>query len=155
MLEISNEMPATEPRMMRTASVCDACLPRFAEGLPSFPTSRSSTPSLYKQLLAPQLALVDPTVLADLEGEARTVAASVDSLLQSLSANMHSVSTSTPTTSCRGSIHAECLPRALCLDFAESGASCPCRAHCTSLNLVGRCCSWTPPKSIFWHTRVQ
>ncbi|CAN8004718.1 unnamed protein product [Ixodes pacificus] len=68
---------------------------KLAEGLPSFPTSRSSTPSLYKQLLAPQLALVDPTVLADLEGEARTVAASVDSLLQSLGANMHSISSMT------------------------------------------------------------
>lgn len=64
-------------------------------GLPSFPTSRSSTPSLYKQLLTPQLGLVDPTVLADLEGEARAVAASVDSLLQSLSTNMHSISSMT------------------------------------------------------------
>ncbi|CAN7937235.1 unnamed protein product [Ixodes hexagonus] len=68
---------------------------KLPEGMGSFPTSRSSTPSLYKQLLTPQLGLVDPAVLADLEGEARAVAASVDSLLQSLSANMHSISSMT------------------------------------------------------------
>lgn len=66
-----------------------------AEGISSFPASRSSTPGLHRQLLTPPLGPVDPSVLAELEAEARAVAASVDSLLENLSGSMHSISAMT------------------------------------------------------------
>ncbi|XP_012258144.1 BLOC-1-related complex subunit 6 isoform X2 [Athalia rosae] len=59
---------------------------------PSFPGSRSSTPCLYRQALAPQLPILDHNVLNELEMEARKVATSVDSLTENLAAILHSVS---------------------------------------------------------------
>ncbi|XP_064487057.1 BLOC-1-related complex subunit 6-like [Ornithodoros turicata] len=62
----------------------------------SFPGSRSSTPSLYRQALQPSpFGLVDPGVLADLESQARAVAASVDTLLESLGSSLHGISSLT------------------------------------------------------------
>lgn len=58
---------------------------------PSFPGSRSSTPCLYRQALAPQLPILDHNVLNELEMEARKVATSVDSLTENLAAILHSV----------------------------------------------------------------
>ncbi|KAK8785648.1 hypothetical protein V5799_007985 [Amblyomma americanum] len=64
-----------------------------------FPSSCSSTPSLCRQLFTPHVAPVDPNALADLEDEARTVAASVETLLESLTTAMHGVRLFWP---CRG-----------------------------------------------------
>lgn len=62
----------------------------------SFPGSRSSTPSLYRQALQPgPVALIDPAVLADLESHARVVATSVDTLLQNLGSSLHGISSLT------------------------------------------------------------
>uniref|UniRef100_A0A1E1X6A6 BLOC-1-related complex subunit 6 C-terminal helix domain-containing protein n=1 Tax=Amblyomma aureolatum TaxID=187763 RepID=A0A1E1X6A6_9ACAR len=60
-----------------------------------FPSSCSSTPSLCRQLFTPHMAPVDPNALADLEDEARTVAASVETLLESLTTAMHGISSMT------------------------------------------------------------
>lgn len=60
-----------------------------------FPSSCSSTPSLCRQLFTPHVAPVDPNALADLEDEARTVAASVETLLESLTTAMHGISSMT------------------------------------------------------------
>ncbi|XP_046406003.1 BLOC-1-related complex subunit 6 [Ischnura elegans] len=57
-----------------------------------FPVSRSSTPSLYRQALTPQLPTIDSNVLNDLEIEARKVATSVDTLTENLAGILHSVS---------------------------------------------------------------
>ncbi|XP_065305683.1 BLOC-1-related complex subunit 6 isoform X2 [Dermacentor albipictus] len=54
-----------------------------------FPSSCSSTSSLCRQMYAPHIAPIDPSALADLEEEARTVAASVETLLESLTTAMH------------------------------------------------------------------
>ncbi|KAF4532798.1 hypothetical protein B566_EDAN002648 [Ephemera danica] len=59
---------------------------------PPFPGSRSSTPSLYRQALMPQLPNIDPNVLYDIEMEARRVATSVDTLTENLAGILHSVS---------------------------------------------------------------
>ncbi|KAG8237073.1 hypothetical protein J437_LFUL005180 [Ladona fulva] len=58
----------------------------------AFPASRSSTPSLYRQALTPQLPAIDSNVLNDLEVEARKVATSVDTLTENLAGILHSVS---------------------------------------------------------------
>lgn len=63
----------------------------FAE-TPSFPGSRSSTPSLYKQALTPQLAPIDPTVLNDIEAKACSISLSVNTILENLTGTLHSVS---------------------------------------------------------------
>ncbi|GAB6032033.1 hypothetical protein CHUAL_010403 [Chamberlinius hualienensis] len=62
---------------------------------PSFPQSRSSTPSLYKTVLTPQLQLVDPNILQDIENKARAVASSVDTILENLTGTLHSMSSLT------------------------------------------------------------
>lgn len=62
---------------------------------PSFPGSRSSTPSLYKQALTPQLAPVDPAVLNDIETKARAIASSIDTILENLTGTLHSMSSLT------------------------------------------------------------
>ncbi|XP_071439136.1 BLOC-1-related complex subunit 6 isoform X2 [Hetaerina americana] len=56
----------------------------------AFPASRSSTPSLYRQALTPQLPTIDSNVLNDLEIEARKVATSVDTLTENLAGILHS-----------------------------------------------------------------
>ncbi|XP_075560276.1 BLOC-1 related complex subunit 6 [Dermacentor variabilis] len=60
-----------------------------------FPSSCSSTSSLCRQMYAPHIAPIDPSALADLEEEARTVAASVETLLESLTTAMHGISSMT------------------------------------------------------------
>lgn len=60
-----------------------------------FPSSCSSTSSLCRQMFAPHIAPIDPGALADLEEEARTVAASVETLLESLTTAMHGISSMT------------------------------------------------------------
>nr|CAD7194601.1 unnamed protein product [Timema douglasi] len=59
---------------------------------PSFPGSRTSTPCLYRQALMPQLPVIDPNVLNDLEAEVKKVATSVDTLTENLAGILHSVS---------------------------------------------------------------
>lgn len=63
----------------------------IAEG-PAFSASRSDTPCLYRQALAPQLSPIDPYILNDLENEARRIASSVDTLTESLAGILRSVS---------------------------------------------------------------
>uniref|UniRef100_A0A131XA06 BLOC-1-related complex subunit 6 C-terminal helix domain-containing protein n=1 Tax=Hyalomma excavatum TaxID=257692 RepID=A0A131XA06_9ACAR len=60
-----------------------------------FPSSCSSTSSLSRQMYGPHIAPIDPSALADLEEEARTVAASVETLLESLTTSMHGISAMT------------------------------------------------------------
>uniref|UniRef100_A0A131YNE9 BLOC-1-related complex subunit 6 C-terminal helix domain-containing protein n=1 Tax=Rhipicephalus appendiculatus TaxID=34631 RepID=A0A131YNE9_RHIAP len=60
-----------------------------------FPSSCSSTSSLCRQMFGPHIAPIDPSALADLEEEARTVAASVETLLESLITSMHGISAMT------------------------------------------------------------
>ncbi|KAL3242538.1 hypothetical protein MRX96_021045 [Rhipicephalus microplus] len=60
-----------------------------------FPSSCSSTSSLCRQMFGPHIAPIDPSALADLEEEARTVAASVETLLESLTTSMHGISAMT------------------------------------------------------------
>jgi len=59
---------------------------------PPFPGSRISTPCLYRQALMPQLPVIDPNVLNDLETEVRRVATSVDTLTENLAGILRSVS---------------------------------------------------------------
>jgi hypothetical protein len=59
---------------------------------PPFPGSRISTPCLYRQALMPQLPIIDPNVLNDLEIEVRRVATSVDTLTENLAGILRSVS---------------------------------------------------------------
>lgn len=59
---------------------------------PPFPGSRISTPCLYRQALMPQLPIIDPNVLNDLEMEVRRVATSVDTLTENLAGILRSVS---------------------------------------------------------------
>lgn len=59
---------------------------------PSFPGSRSSTPSLYRQALQTNVHIVDPNILTDLETHAKKVATSVDRMLENLSGTLQSVS---------------------------------------------------------------
>lgn len=59
---------------------------------PPFPGSRISTPCLYRQALMPQLPVIDPNVLNDLEIEVRRVATSVDTLTENLAGILRSVS---------------------------------------------------------------
>lgn len=61
----------------------------------SFPGSRSSTPSLYRQALQPNIHLVDPNILTDLEGNAKKVATCVDRMLENLSGTLQSISSLT------------------------------------------------------------
>lgn len=70
---------------------------------PSFPGSRSSTPSLYKQAVTPQVVPIDPTVLVDVESQARIIAASVDTILENLTGTLHSMSSL--TVDCMESYH--------------------------------------------------
>lgn len=62
---------------------------------PSFPSSRVSTPSLYKQALQPHVPLVDAGVLLDLEAHALRVASGVDHMLENLSGTVQSISSLT------------------------------------------------------------
>ncbi|XP_076367631.1 BLOC-1 related complex subunit 6 isoform X1 [Tachypleus tridentatus] len=57
--------------------------------------SRSSTPSLYRQALTPQVPLLDPGALADLEIQAQKVASCLDNMLENLSGTLHSISSLT------------------------------------------------------------
>lgn len=59
---------------------------------PPFPGSRISTPCLYRQALMPQLPIIDPNVLNDLEMEVRRVATSVDTLTENLAGILRSAS---------------------------------------------------------------
>ncbi|XP_066996646.1 uncharacterized protein BORCS6 [Anabrus simplex] len=59
---------------------------------PPFPGSRISTPCLYRQALMPQLPVINPNVLNDLEIEVRRIATSVDTLTENLAGILHSVS---------------------------------------------------------------
>ncbi|XP_059489668.1 BLOC-1-related complex subunit 6 [Neocloeon triangulifer] len=67
------------------------------------PVSRKETPvgpvgswnsgsNLYKQALMPQMPSVDPSILNDLEAEAKRIATSVDTLTENLAGILHSVS---------------------------------------------------------------
>ncbi|XP_047483767.1 uncharacterized protein LOC125035426 isoform X3 [Penaeus chinensis] len=58
----------------------------------SFPGSRSSTPSLLRAALAPQVPAIDPTVINDIEAHARHIATSVDTLIENLTGTLHSIS---------------------------------------------------------------
>ncbi|XP_054713353.1 BLOC-1-related complex subunit 6-like [Uloborus diversus] len=61
----------------------------------SFPGSRSSTPSLYRQTLQPSVQVIDPNVLTDLETHAKKVATCVDTMLENLSGTLQSISSLT------------------------------------------------------------
>ncbi|XP_071040720.1 uncharacterized protein [Parasteatoda tepidariorum] len=61
----------------------------------SFPGSRSSTPSLYRQALQPQFHIVDPHVISDLEAQAKKVATVIDTMLENLSETLQSFSSLT------------------------------------------------------------
>uniref|UniRef100_G3MKI3 BLOC-1-related complex subunit 6 C-terminal helix domain-containing protein n=1 Tax=Amblyomma maculatum TaxID=34609 RepID=G3MKI3_AMBMU len=63
------------------------------KGAEPFPSSCSSTPSLSSRQLF--MSPIDPNILSDLEDEARTVAASVETLLESLTTAMHGISSMT------------------------------------------------------------
>ncbi|GIZ00663.1 BLOC-1-related complex subunit 6 [Caerostris extrusa] len=60
----------------------------------SFPGSRSSTPSLYRQE-QPNLHIIDPNILTDLESHAKKVATCVDTMLENLSGTLQSISSLT------------------------------------------------------------
>ncbi|XP_053630679.2 BLOC-1-related complex subunit 6 isoform X1 [Cherax quadricarinatus] len=60
--------------------------------LASFPGSRSSTPSLLRTALAPQVPPIDPTIINDIETHARHIATSVDTLIENLTGTLHSIS---------------------------------------------------------------
>lgn len=64
----------------------------ISKNIPSYPTSRSSTPNLYKQALTPQLPPIDPSVLADLESQVQKISASLDNMLENLLGTLHSMS---------------------------------------------------------------
>ncbi|XP_069986934.1 uncharacterized protein BORCS6 isoform X5 [Penaeus vannamei] len=71
------------------------CSPERAESalqVASFPGSRSSTPSLLRAALAPQVPAIDPTVINDIEAHARHIATSVDTLIENLTGTLHSIS---------------------------------------------------------------
>ncbi|GFT34166.1 BLOC-1-related complex subunit 6 [Nephila pilipes] len=61
----------------------------------SFPGSRSSTPSLYRQALQPSFHIIDPNILTDLETHAKKVASCVDTMLENLSGTLQSISSLT------------------------------------------------------------
>ncbi|CAL1268368.1 unnamed protein product [Larinioides sclopetarius] len=61
----------------------------------SFPGSRSSTPSLYRQALQPSFHIIDPNILTDLESHAKKVATCVDTMLENLSGTLQSISSLT------------------------------------------------------------
>ncbi|GBM34549.1 BLOC-1-related complex subunit 6 [Araneus ventricosus] len=61
----------------------------------SFPGSRSSTPSLYRQALQPNFHIIDPNILTDLESHAKKVATCVDTMLENLSGTLQSISSLT------------------------------------------------------------
>lgn len=61
----------------------------------SIPSSRVSTPSLYRQTLQLQVPLVDAGVLADLEAHATSVASGVHNMLENLSGTVQSISSLT------------------------------------------------------------
>ncbi|KAK7076861.1 hypothetical protein SK128_011907 [Halocaridina rubra] len=63
--------------------------------LVSFPCSRSSTPSLLRTALAPQVPPIDPTIINDIEAYARHIATSVDTLIENLTGTLHSISSLT------------------------------------------------------------
>lgn len=58
----------------------------------SFPGSRSSTPSLLRTALAPQVPPIDPAIINDIETHARHIATSVDTLIENLTGTLHSIS---------------------------------------------------------------
>lgn len=60
--------------------------------IPSYPTSRSSTPNLYKQALTPQLPPIDPSVLVDIESQVQKISASLDNMLENLLGTLQSMS---------------------------------------------------------------
>ncbi|XP_066939216.1 uncharacterized protein DDB_G0284127 [Macrobrachium rosenbergii] len=61
----------------------------------SFPGSRSSTPSLLRTALAPQVPPIDPTIINDIEAHARHIATSVDTLIENLTGTLLSISSLT------------------------------------------------------------
>ncbi|XP_068242733.1 uncharacterized protein DDB_G0284127 isoform X3 [Palaemon carinicauda] len=61
----------------------------------SFPGSRSSTPSLLRTALAPQIPPIDPTIINDIEAHARHIATSVDTLIENLTGTLLSISSLT------------------------------------------------------------
>jgi len=61
----------------------------------SFPGSRSSTPSLYRQALQPNIHIIDPNILVDLEVHAKKVATCVDRMLENLSETLQCISSLT------------------------------------------------------------
>lgn len=58
----------------------------------SFPGSRSSTPSLLRTALDPQVPPIDPSTINDIEQHARHIATSVDTLIENLTGTLHSIS---------------------------------------------------------------
>lgn len=62
---------------------------------PSFPGSRSSTPSLYRQALQPHVPTVDAGAIVDLEVHACKVASCLDTVLENLSGTLQSISSLT------------------------------------------------------------
>ncbi|XP_042210570.1 uncharacterized protein LOC121858307 isoform X1 [Homarus americanus] len=58
----------------------------------SFPGSRSSTPSLLRTALAPQVPPIDPSIINDIETHARHIATSVDTLIENLTGTLLSIS---------------------------------------------------------------
>lgn len=64
----------------------------FFVDLPSLQSSsRTCTPSLYRQLLDPQVGQLDTALINDLECEAQRMATSVDNLIENLCGILHSV----------------------------------------------------------------
>ncbi|KAG1670095.1 BLOC-1-related complex subunit 6 [Nymphon striatum] len=68
---------------------------RKSETPTSVPGSRSSTPSLYRQTLNPQIPIIDPAIINDLESHAYKVASTVDTMLENLTGTLHSMSSLT------------------------------------------------------------
>ncbi|XP_045607241.1 uncharacterized protein BORCS6 isoform X2 [Procambarus clarkii] len=63
-----------------------------SKSVTSFPGSRSSTPSLLRAALAPQVPPIDPSIINDIETHARHIATSVDTLIENLTGTLHSIS---------------------------------------------------------------
>ncbi|XP_035230051.1 BLOC-1-related complex subunit 6-like [Stegodyphus dumicola] len=61
----------------------------------SFPGSRSSTPSLPRQVLQSSVHVIDPNILTDLEMHAKKVATCLDTMLENLSGTLQSISSLT------------------------------------------------------------
>uniref|UniRef100_T1JJ96 BLOC-1-related complex subunit 6 C-terminal helix domain-containing protein n=1 Tax=Strigamia maritima TaxID=126957 RepID=T1JJ96_STRMM len=57
--------------------------------------STSSTPSLYKQALTPSIPPIDPSVISNLEIQARSIAINLDNMLENLTGTLHSMSSIT------------------------------------------------------------